>query len=459
MKIETVKIAKINPAPYNPRKDLVPSDPEYQKLKKSIDKFGFVEPLVWNVRSGNLVGGHQRLKILIEEGAMEAEVSVVDLNDADEKTLNINLNKTGGDWDQETLSSLLSELSKIPDFDMELTGFEKYELNALDVDVDFSSNDDEESVYDKETENTLNINYDADGDEEQNIQPDPQKEPVKQSNAKKHEAKRPVDPDSYDVYSIAFSGGKDSTLLALWALERIPPEKIYLKYWDSGWNFEEETKYVYYFAEKYGLNLIMSGYKNNEEVLKNMRERGYPFYGNLWCQSQMKVKSLKTVHRYMLDNISDNILSLVGIRKSESKKRADYPEFSRQSGETLWFPIRDYTDDDLIEYFKNNGEKITPLYKFTDRTGCVFCPNANVSTREFIKHHRVEEYIKINECIVEALKDKRWASTHLIDTIKLYNRKRAFEPKDYFKDIAFSDEEFAAIKINPDKVNVIDLRE
>ena len=66
MEIQTLKVDEINTAVYNHRKDLQPGDPEYEKLRKSITEFDMVEPLVWNKRTGNLVGGHQRLKILKE---------------------------------------------------------------------------------------------------------------------------------------------------------------------------------------------------------------------------------------------------------------------------------------------------------------------------------------------------------------------------------------------------------
>ena len=124
MKIQKVKIDQINPAAYNPRIDLRPGDPDYEKLKKSIETFGYVEPLVWNSRTGNLVGGHQRLKILMEKGAKEVDVSVVDLDSEKEKALNLALNKISGDWDIEKLGELLDELNKSPDFDVTLTGFD-----------------------------------------------------------------------------------------------------------------------------------------------------------------------------------------------------------------------------------------------------------------------------------------------------------------------------------------------
>ncbi|MFH0753669.1 MAG: site-specific DNA-methyltransferase [Candidatus Omnitrophota bacterium] len=137
MKIDKVTIDKINPAAYNPRLDLQPGDKEYEKLKKSIDTFGYVEPLVWNSRTGNLVGGHQRLKILIEHGQTEVEVSVVDLDDTKEKALNLALNKIQGDWDRDKLGHLLDELTKLEGFDTGLTGFDPGEISqALDWLVD-----------------------------------------------------------------------------------------------------------------------------------------------------------------------------------------------------------------------------------------------------------------------------------------------------------------------------------
>ena len=131
MLIEKVKVDVINPAAYNPRADLKPGDLEYEKLKKSITTFGCVEPLVWNKRTSNLVGGHQRFKILLEQGYQEVEVSVVDLELDKEKTLNLALNKIRGEWDPLKLSILLDEFTKIPDFDVTITGFSPPEISHL----------------------------------------------------------------------------------------------------------------------------------------------------------------------------------------------------------------------------------------------------------------------------------------------------------------------------------------
>ena len=130
MEIQKIEIDKINPAKYNPRLDLQPGDSDYEKLKKSMQEFDLVEPLIWNKRSGNLVGGHQRLKILIEQGKTDVEVSVVDLPDSKEKALNLALNKISGDWDLPKLKDLLQELDT-GEFDMEIAGFDDIEIENL----------------------------------------------------------------------------------------------------------------------------------------------------------------------------------------------------------------------------------------------------------------------------------------------------------------------------------------
>lgn len=141
MDIRKLHISNINPAPYNPRVDLQPGDPEYEKLKRSIQEFGYVQLLIWNERSGNLVGGHQGFKILVYElGQTEVDVSVVDLDDAQEKALNIALNKISGAWDEERLALVLAELQE-SELDLTLSGFDNEEVSELlseyiDIEVD-----------------------------------------------------------------------------------------------------------------------------------------------------------------------------------------------------------------------------------------------------------------------------------------------------------------------------------
>ena len=131
MKIEKIPILSLNPAAYNPRKDLQPGDPEYEKLKHSIQAFGCVQTIVWNERTGNVVGGHQTLKILKEQGIQEVDCAVVDLDEPREKALNLALNKITGAWEKDKLFEVLRALEDEANFDLAITGFDEDELNQM----------------------------------------------------------------------------------------------------------------------------------------------------------------------------------------------------------------------------------------------------------------------------------------------------------------------------------------
>ena len=130
MNIEKKNVKDLLPADYNPRKDLKPGDPEYEKLKRSIEQFGYVEPVIWNEKTGRVVGGHQRLKVLTDMGITEVDVVVVDMDTEKVKALNIALNKISGEWDTEKLALVIADLQGT-DFDVSLTGFDPEELEDL----------------------------------------------------------------------------------------------------------------------------------------------------------------------------------------------------------------------------------------------------------------------------------------------------------------------------------------
>lgn len=84
-------LSKLNPAKYNPR---VISDAAMAGLKESIDRFGFVEPILVNIRGGKnvIIGGHQRFEVLTAAGTKDCLCVTVDLSVKDEKVLNLTLN-------------------------------------------------------------------------------------------------------------------------------------------------------------------------------------------------------------------------------------------------------------------------------------------------------------------------------------------------------------------------------
>ena len=131
MNINVVNIDTLIPAEYNPRIELEPGMPEYEKLKNSIQEFGYVEPIIVNDRTGKVIGGHQRINVLKDLGYKEVEVVHVDLDDAHEKALNVALNKISGNWDAEKLEDLLRDINLNTDLDIEFTGFDNDELATI----------------------------------------------------------------------------------------------------------------------------------------------------------------------------------------------------------------------------------------------------------------------------------------------------------------------------------------
>ena len=129
MNIEKRTIKDLKPAEYNPRKALTPADAEYQKIKRSIETFGYIDPIIIN-KDGTIIGGHQRHTVLSDLGHTEVDVVVVDLSKEDEKALNVALNKISGEWDELKLKDLLVELD-LGDYDISLTGFDDKDLEEL----------------------------------------------------------------------------------------------------------------------------------------------------------------------------------------------------------------------------------------------------------------------------------------------------------------------------------------
>jgi ParB-like chromosome segregation protein Spo0J len=127
MQVEVRPIKSIRTAKYNPRKI---SDQALESLKQSIERFGFVDPVIVNDRTGVLVGGHQRVKAAKELGLEAVPVVGVNLDEGEEKALNVALNKISGEWDLDLLKGVLEDI-QADGLDLSLTGFDEQELASL----------------------------------------------------------------------------------------------------------------------------------------------------------------------------------------------------------------------------------------------------------------------------------------------------------------------------------------
>jgi hypothetical protein len=129
--VEIRPIKGIGLAKYNPRKI---SDQALDSLVQSIERFGFVDPVIVNDRTGILVGGHQRIKAAKKLGLKDVPVVAVNLDQAEEKALNVALNKISGEWDLDLLRGVLEDV-QAAGLDLSLTGFSDDEWAAMGGDL------------------------------------------------------------------------------------------------------------------------------------------------------------------------------------------------------------------------------------------------------------------------------------------------------------------------------------
>ena len=129
MEFKKLKIDELIPASYNPRKQLKPGDSEFEKIKNSINEFGYVDPVIVN-SDLTVIGGHQRISVLKTLGITEIDCVVINIDKTKEKALNIALNKISGEWNKELLADLIMDLKDL-DYNTDFTGFDPPEIDAL----------------------------------------------------------------------------------------------------------------------------------------------------------------------------------------------------------------------------------------------------------------------------------------------------------------------------------------
>ena len=133
MEIVKVDINELISPEYNPRQI---TDDEMEKLKNSINEFGYIAPIIVNKHNNHIIGGNQRYEALKSLGYTDVDVVFVDEPDSNrEKTLNIALNKISGEWDFVKLADILDDL-ELNDFDISLTGFDELELENFGIEED-----------------------------------------------------------------------------------------------------------------------------------------------------------------------------------------------------------------------------------------------------------------------------------------------------------------------------------
>lgn len=129
--MQTIQIPpeKLIPVEYNPRKM---SAKEKADIRKSLEAFGFVQPVLVNQfpgRENRIIAGHQRVKVATEMGIASVPCWTVSLDPEKEKEANVRLNRAHASWDFKLLADL-TDLETLQDW-----GFTAHEL-GLQVEIE-----------------------------------------------------------------------------------------------------------------------------------------------------------------------------------------------------------------------------------------------------------------------------------------------------------------------------------
>ncbi len=182
-----------------------------------------------------------------------------------------------------------------------------------------------------------------------------------------------------DRHVIAFSGGKDSTALVLWAIENLKSfESVFC---DTGWEHPMTYKYIEEMNQKLlGGKLIVLKPEKYSGMVDLVTKKGrVPSAKARFCTEELKVKPMI---KWLKENNDPckPITLYQGIRAEESKSRSQLPQsqFSDDYGCQVERPLFHWTWKQVFELMKKHNVAPNPLYTLgAGRVGCFPCVMIN----------------------------------------------------------------------------------
>lgn len=193
----------------------------------------------------------------------------------------------------------------------------------------------------------------------------------------------------------SISGGKDSAALSLWLTENgIEHLRVFQ---DTGW--ESQVTYDYLRGEltnKIGpITEIRAPLQMRDLILKKGM---FPSRQRRYCTEELKIKPFKRFRETVLADT--DCVNAVGIRRDESKARADSPEWewSNLFDCEVWRPLVDWTWQDVIDIHTRHNLKPNPLYlRGAERVGCWPCINSRKSEIAFLAENDAARIVELAE--------------------------------------------------------------
>lgn len=160
---------------------------------------------------------------------------------------------------------------------------------------------------------------------------------------------------------VLFSGGKDSSVALAYTKELIsnmqPQPELIALHVNTTIGLPEAEKFAEDFCTKIGVKLEIL--KPREDYFSLVKKWGVPRPKARWCCFHLKIQPI----RDYLRNCSDYII-LDGIRRQESRKRANYPyTYQHRHFGLVIHPIINWTHEEVVNYLKKKKLLVNPLYE------------------------------------------------------------------------------------------------
>lgn len=175
----------------------------------------------------------------------------------------------------------------------------------------------------------------------------------------------------YDIILSKCSGGKDSLVTSFLASQLITPEKMYIVYNYSPWDFPRTRELVEKFCDEHGLNLIVT--TPDVDINQYCVSHGPPNMKYRWCTGKIKTEPTE---KAIAEFPNKKILFLDGSRREESHWRRDLPLFEEKkfNGRDVLHPIFDWSEKRVWTLIKSFCLPIHPVYRWSTRLNCFCCP-------------------------------------------------------------------------------------
>ena len=353
MKIQNVKIDDLRPFERNPK---IHPESQLKQLEKSISEFGWTNPVL-ATKEGMIVAGHARVEAAKRLNLSGVPVIYLDMPYEKAIAYVVADNRLAelAETDTENLSDILNELIEIPDFDIELTGFDIGDIESLNADIEKHIN-----MY-KPGVGKLDTDLEFIEDEAAALMAD-------------DEAHKMIDDKS--TILISFSGGRDSTFAMLWAKENFPDKRIIASFVDTGVEFPGVTAHVWDVCKFMDIECQIVKPDKDVWVYWAEKER---FFNIIFpeCQSTFIFAPLDTYYQTFDSN---DVVILDGSRGDQARRTSNKTKTSGASNTKMkdysyYHPCFNIDYDVEVAIIEKSGVPMWEGYEMGfKRSACWCCP-------------------------------------------------------------------------------------